>query len=671
MKTLISSSVLNKFRETISDEEYKSGWAKLKAYQAQANLIKTYKETEFQSEFFFQIFDNIFGFITRAKSLKDANLIVEKKIEIGQKFIDGAVIDKQGMSKIVIELKDTKSSNLMKSNGSKAGGLHSLTPMQQTAIYLFHEPLAELAIVTNFDNLIIFDRKEAFRQEFSLFTMSYEEFQEIYLILCSDSFFGGLTALMIRQSESSDEKINDDFYLKVKTLHKQLHNTLKPKYAADLFNKFMAMALFEDSGKLPSNLINTVHGRKDDFDHNSKSHWLVWTSFFQSMKNNKAGREYLGISSAISALQVWQDISYLGRIKVSKSILDLVVDISKYDLWSVSLQELFYHIAINLDSPYDEVMSSDPFEFYSGLLTKGEIGADQAISFITLKTCLQNAPLIDLYNQIASSPIQVFQDGMKFAIAPNSEIDDYWIIKNLVDLDEFETVQLIKQNAKSIQLYETNEGSVVLINLTLFEFGKNASENIPLYINPGSDNAFSMDRNNIKKRIILLSSEDKKWLNERMLGAKEVSDYVTVVSEQNADLRVDLETHSVVKFDVEAGIWELNDDALFANNSFIYLKMKNVDIYYMMKSQEFSKMMDLIDFDKKSFINLPVFKKLTTDKWLTKSKELIELNKNVRVYELRLDKLKYSDSSNELDILKIEATLDALYEKQSEYIGEC
>lgn len=669
MKMLINSSILNKFKDTISEDDYKNGWDKLQSYQAEATLIKDKSETTFQSEFLSKIFDNILGYKSSSNhSLKETNLLVEHKNPNSGEKTDGVVVDKYGEVTMVIELKsvkDTKGTDLVT---KKRGGSDGKTPLQQAAVYLFQFPKSTLAVVSNFDTVIIFDRKEAYRQEYSLFTMDFDEFKEFYLILSANSFFGGLTMLMIRQSEKEEKSIDDDFFIKIKNLKKILKNTMKDTTADDLFNKFLALAILEDNGTLPTNLINTIHNMKDDFTH-THNHWGVWVEFFKSLKNHKPGKELMGIDPSNSSMEVWQDISYFGKTKIQKSTLDLVVELSKYDLFSIPLQELFFRMAVEIDSPYHTVFSEiEPYKFYSELLKKdNKYGCDQAASFITLKTCNDTYPLIKLFNQVSQNRVMLDTNGDGFAIAPVSDCDDYWTLVNLSDLDDIDTVNLIKQRAISIQLFEPeiqSNYSYVLVYLSFFGFGKNAADDIPLYINYGTD-SYPLDRKTIKTKIKLLNTAEQKWLDERMVNCKYFSDFVEITDEENADFRFSFDTQTFATFNKIVGIWEdiYGFDFDYENAKYIYFKATYKDLYYIIKSNEFSRVLDLIDYDETTIINLPIFAELTTEKWLDNAKNYDKLTNEIKLYENKQTKLEAS-GGHKLELLEIEDLLDKLYEKQ-------
>jgi len=665
MKKLISSNIINKFKNCISEEEYEKSWKKFQEYQKQKKEIKKYRESEFQSGFLSIIFGEVLGYVPRTKSLDEANLIVEKKIEEGKKFIDGAIIGKDNKTRIVIELKNMKTKDLFKSQSGR--GLHSLPPIQQAAIYLFSEPLADLAVVSNFDKVIIFDRKEKFRQEFSLFNMNYEKFKEFYLILSANNYWNGLTQMMIKQTTEQDKEIDNDFYLKIKALYRILKNTMKEEYAKDLFNKFLALAILEDNGNLPANLINSIHNKKNDLLYKGGTHWKIWSDFFKSLKKLKPGKDLMGIDPAIAKLDVWQDTSYLGRVKVEKSTLDLVVEISKYDLFSIPLQKLFYNIALQIESTF-ETIDFDNFDYYSELLNANDYtGCDQTLSFIILKTYDENMPLIKLFNQISKNEkIIVKKDEIKVAFSPDLELDDYWLIIRKTELDNRKLVTLIKKRASELKI----QNDCVLIHL----INDDNMKNLPLRIevnNKKNNRKFEMNRKDIKRRIIILSEEEQKWLDENLPDSKPLNYYAKLTNENNADVKFNLYTKIATKKEPKINMWEPSNDFVFNENNILYFKVNQdkisiSDFVNILESPDFSKVMKLISWDKKSFMNLPVFSKLTSKKWLSKAKEYRKIKEMIRLYNFKLDE-QQEKNSPELEILKTKEILKNLYEKKENF----
>jgi len=672
MKTLVSSTILTKFKDTIPEEEYQTAWKLLQTYQSEQDEIKKYKETEFQSEFLSKIFGDVLGYLPRTKSLKNANLIVEKKIENGQKFIDGAIIGNDGRSRIVIELKDTKSTDLLKSKGGK-GGLHSLAPMQQASIYLFSEPLAELAVVSNFDTVIVFNKKEFFRQEYSLFSMEYDTFKEFYLLLNSGSFWSGVTQLMIDQSVSLEKEIDDEFYIKIVALHKML-STQAGKYTDDLFNKFLALAILEDDGSLPTNLINTINERKNDFNTTVSTHWDVWKEFFKSMKGSTKKMDYLEISEEVTKLNIWKDISYFNKIKISKPTLDLLVEISKYDLFSIPSDKLFFEISRNIHNPYNLIDADDQFQLYTNIMTDYlntnlATAGFQTLAFVNKQTVSLDFPLVKLYNEIAMEKIEENVDSTRVIMEDVCDRVDYFIMVEPDMLQNKEFINSIRDNVFAINFDESyGENPIVAINMSY----KSGDEIYIRNIAPDENvTEQTISRATMGDKVYILNEKEQLWLDSynegsQVVGAVTLGSLLTVTDKENASLRINLETKTVIKYDTESEMWDSSiDDYLdLEEDSYIYFNPKSENAHLILKSDDFNTLLSLVSVNKDTILNLYISSNLLSDSFLEKAKQEEELVAKIQLFEFKLEKLQ--KDSDELAILKCEQQLDRLYEQQLE-----
>lgn len=666
MRTLISSNVLNKFIDTIPESEYKSAWEKITDYRSEANLIKSKSETTFQSEFLAKIFDDVLGYKTSAKhNLKSSNLLVEHKNPNNREKTDGVIIDSDGEVKVVIELKSIKDTSATALRNKIRGGADGKTPMQQAAVYLFQFPKSELAIVSNFDTVIVFNRKEAYTQEWSLFDMDYSEFKEFYLILNSNSFFNGLTNMMIMQSAEADKPIDRTFFIKVASLHKILHNKYKAAYASDLFNKFLGMAILEDCGRLPINLINTIHSRKDDFDH-SDSYWGVWTKFFQAMKKYEIGREYLGIDSSIAKMEIWQDISYLGRIKVAKSTLDLVVEISKYDLFSIPVNRLFFTISYWINNPYQGVFNySDEkddnkflFEFYSEYLkNNNNTPVDLCLTF-TCDRYYKYHPLISLYEQVTSCKMVQGDNENLFTL--NTGYKPEKEILSLIDKDDLENPEQVSEfikNLSEIKLVKIEDRDYAIIKLI------NEKTNTFSIIN--DTEKCDIDKKSLNGKIILLTEDDKEWLRAYETDAVALETLASITNEKNATLCFDADNVKASTRD-ELGNWYESKNDIFENKK-IYLTTEFMDLGIILVSSMFLKYLRLRE--PKNFSKALISKHLLSEEFLSKARELNAIRETINLYEDKLASLKMANAS-ETSIIKIEMQLDKFYEQETELMAK-
>jgi len=665
MKTLISSNIINKFKTTIPEDEYLEKYGILKTYQSSKNQILKMKETEFQSEFLSSIFGDILGYIPRNKSISNPNLIVEKKIEAGQKYIDGAIIDKNGRSRIVIELKSTHHKDLLVQKNSKGGsGLHGLAPIQQASIYLFSEPLAELAVVSNFDSLIIFDKKEYFRQEFSLFEMNYDEFKEFYLILSSNSFWSGLTKLMIDQTSESDKKIDDDFFIKTTALYKMLINQMDEKYAKDLFNKFLALAILEDNGSLPTNLINSVYDKKMDFTTKG-SFWDLWSNFLRAMKNDTVWQKSIGIDEQIIKMDVWQDVSYFGKVKVSKATLDLLLEISKYDLWSIPLDRLFFEISKDIFNPYNMVGGDNSFDIYKEIMKdNNNVAGFQTLSFVCKRTISTDFSLIELFNEISSEKIDVIDSyNSKIIMDCITTLPDYFLIVELDMLEDKDFLDEIKRGVFTITITEEYDEILAFIQMSI-----NSDSNIGIR-NVGSDGnityEYEIKREELNK-FKVMSIDDKKWLeNYNETTTYKLKNLLDITSEDRATIRFNFDTQIVTLFDTELELWEQSLDDFIDSDNYIYFTPKVDYAHLILKSSDFKKYLNLTYVDKTNILDILISEKLISSEFLECAMKQEELRKRIDLFELKLDKLK--QNGDELKIIECEAQLDRLYELEKEY----
>ncbi len=655
-KTLISSMVLERFIDNYSETEYQTAWEKLQKFLTDnKDNPDLYRESAFDAEWLNEVFCNILGYPKKLKSREYWTVNGAGKKE---ERIDGVFYNQDGESvKMVIELKALDTPDLFKKDGK-------LSPITQGAKYLFQTPKSELAVVSNFDDVVVFDRKEEFRQSWSLFEMTFDQFKEFYLVLSFNSFYGNLTELMIDQSEESDKDVDEDFYSLVVSIHKSLHNKLKTEYASDLFNKFLAMAILEDCSKLPPMLIKTVFNRKTDFDHSLKSHWDVFTTFFQSMKKSKASREYLNINEEISALPIWDDISYLGRIKVPKSILDQVVSLSEYNLKSVPLDRLFFNIAKKIYNPYDGISFWDDggdvkqFEFYSKLLSNEYKPVDICLGFACGLVDNVDDPLINLYNQL--SPVKVVEGGdlKKFSIDPEF-VDDVWYnIVEREDLTDENTVKQILGYLDFVGMMDIDGDDYALLRLC----------NLPKesFDIEADGVTTSIQRASVNTKIRVLNAEEKAWLDTYNKGSKPFSEFGAVVKSHDADFKFNMTSGRITERD-EFGNWRVEEELYESNAIELYIKSKSADLKLIISSADFLQYIDYSDLI--TLDNARVSSKLLSDEFLTMAKSLKQLKEHIGLYEYKLQKL-INDHADEVEIFRLERHLDELYEKERGFSGQ-
>ena len=653
-KTLVNSIVLQRFIDNYSEQEYTVAWQKLQKFLTDnKNNQDLYRESAYDAEWLNEIFCEILGYPKKLKSREYHTTNGSGKKE---ERVDGIFYHKDSENvRIVVELKALDTTDLFKKDGK-------LSPITQCAKYLFQTPHSELAVVSNFDQLVVFDRKEEFRQSWSLFKMRYEDFKEFYLVLCFDSVYGNLTKLMIEQSVHSEKDVDDEFYSLIASIHKSLHNRFKQEYASDLFNKFLAMAVLEDSAKLPPQLIQTVFNRKVDFDQNLKAHWDVFVTFFKTMKNNKSSREYLKIDENVAKLNVWDDISYLGRIKVPKSILDQVLALSEYNLKSVSLHELFFGITKRIYNPYDGIgfyqdEYQKQFYFYSTVLLENYTPVDLCLAFACGKYVDISHPIIKLFNQLCVDKKITSSDSAEFSI----DLDycgksDCTTIISVVDLDDFNVVKSITQSVDDIKVLQHDTDYVIL------KCSKNPKETFTYQTEYGVE---YFKRSDVKRKIRLKTPQEKSWLENYIKNAKPLNQFGATVNKNKTDdtcFELNL-TKGKVKY-IGKNATTLNTEQFCEEDDVkVFFKPKTQNMDLILSSPDFIKyvnLMDMIDLD-----NAVVSTHLMSHDFLKSALKIKEVKENIRLFEYKLGKL-ITHGGDETEIIRVEMKLDDFYAQEKE-----
>ncbi|KIM03890.1 MAG: hypothetical protein KN64_10635 [Sulfurovum sp. AS07-7] len=198
-------------------------WASFQDYLAKTEAIKGFKEEIYQDGFLKDVFENCLGYTLKTTNPSNYNLDREQKNETDGKkadaviFIDrnslggkaynatlqqtahgaGAVNDKVVVG--IIELKDQKSKNL-DAIEAQAFGYHA---SHANSRYI---------IISNFDELRFYIDKKSYYEKFNLFSLDYEGFRRLHLILSYESISSGLTNRLFEQSNRFEVDISKQLY---------------------------------------------------------------------------------------------------------------------------------------------------------------------------------------------------------------------------------------------------------------------------------------------------------------------------------------------------------------------------------------------------------------------------------------------------------------------------
>ncbi len=173
---MFQKSVLN----SISQDESKVAlrWAEYQKYLSKIDFIKSVKEEKYQDGFLKDVFEECLGYTLDSTNPSNFNLEREKKNETDGKKADGVIyVDDKIVGIIELKAQDTKNLDKIESQAFNYHASHSNS---------------KYIIISNFDELRFYIDKKTAYEKFSLFTLSYEEFKKLHLLLSYESIKTGI-----------------------------------------------------------------------------------------------------------------------------------------------------------------------------------------------------------------------------------------------------------------------------------------------------------------------------------------------------------------------------------------------------------------------------------------------------------------------------------------------
>ena len=195
---LFQKNIVKKYIATLNDD-VEAAWSQYKSYflvpEIQANIRQS-KEEQFQEGFLRELFVKVLGYTLNPSP--DFNLITEQKNETNSQKADGAIL-LDGNVIGVIELKDHKTTDLSKIEKQAFG-------------YKSQHRDARYVIISNFEKLRLYIDNAVDFREWSLFSMTFDEFREMYLCIAWNQMKNGIALKIKSESVSSEDQITNALY---------------------------------------------------------------------------------------------------------------------------------------------------------------------------------------------------------------------------------------------------------------------------------------------------------------------------------------------------------------------------------------------------------------------------------------------------------------------------
>ena len=191
---LFQKNIVKRYLTALPKELTDAPWQQYKSYflnaDIQANILQS-KEEQFQEGFLRELFVKVLGYTLNPSP--DYNLITEQKNETNAKKTDGAIL-LDGKVIGVIELKDHKTTDLAKIEAQAFG-------------YKSQHVGTRLVVISNFEKLRLYIDNAVDHREWNLFTLTEEDFRELYLCLAWEQVKAGTAIRLKEESVSSEDQI--------------------------------------------------------------------------------------------------------------------------------------------------------------------------------------------------------------------------------------------------------------------------------------------------------------------------------------------------------------------------------------------------------------------------------------------------------------------------------
>lgn len=250
-------TILKKYQAMLPKEHLTEAWNNYRMYflnpEIQENILHS-KEEQFQEGFLRELFVKVLGYTLNPSP--NYNLITEQKNEADAKKADGAIW-LNGKVVGVIELKDHKTTDLKKVE-------------TQAFQYKSQNKDARYVIISNFEKLRLYIDNATEHREWNLFTMTEDDFLELYCCLAWSQIEKGIAIQMKESSVSIEKYVTKALYRDYSLFKNNLFEDIlknNPSQGTDiqewqlllykktqkLLDRLLFIFFAEDGGLLPPN----------------------------------------------------------------------------------------------------------------------------------------------------------------------------------------------------------------------------------------------------------------------------------------------------------------------------------------------------------------------------------------------------------------------------------
>ena len=337
MQTLFTQKLLKEEVKSQDEGLVSKRWAKFQEFKSKIEAIKNFKEEIYQDGFLVDIFQNSLGYSLETVNPLNFNLSREKKNERDSKKADGVIyLDKKVVG--VIELKGQDTKNLDK------------IETQAFNYHLSHSN-SKYIIISNFNELRFYIDKKVAYEKFNLFTLDYEEFKILHLILSFESIKEEIPLKLKEKTTTFEQEISKKLYKDFSEFRLKLFEDISKNNSSQdklrllrltqkLCDRIIFILFAEDRGLLKQNTIKEIREEFKNQKFTDYSLYEFYKIYFEAI--NK-GNEKLTILKYNGGLFAKDEL--LNSLKISNQVLnDDVQKLSDYDFDSEVSVNILGHI---------------------------------------------------------------------------------------------------------------------------------------------------------------------------------------------------------------------------------------------------------------------------------------------------------------------------------------
>ncbi|MCT7433534.1 N-6 DNA methylase [Aliarcobacter cryaerophilus] len=194
--SMFQKSIINSVKQ--DEAKVALRWASFQKFLEKVEYIKTVKEEKYQDGFLVDIFENCLGYTLDMTNPKSFNLEREKKNETDGKKADGVIyVDNKVVGVIELKGQDTKNLDKIETQAFNYHASHSNS---------------KYIIISNFDELRFYVDKKTAYEKFNLFTLNYEEFKKLHLLISYESIKDDVPLKLKEKTNSFEQDISKKLY---------------------------------------------------------------------------------------------------------------------------------------------------------------------------------------------------------------------------------------------------------------------------------------------------------------------------------------------------------------------------------------------------------------------------------------------------------------------------